>query len=198
MSGQRSNPNQPAAIPMTSIQSQLECPVCLSLPRDLPIPSCPSGHFVCRPCKVHVIDCPICRQPMPANMTNSVVGALIEQVLHGCKYSDQGCEVKMMLNDLVTHEKQCPDRTFKCPVFYCDQFVKLKNFDTHALEWCRHSHKIDVKKFRKEIPLNNVVDNGRRSKVILVCIEALDQLFHVNVEYHKPSKCFVISIWLQE
>ena len=28
------------------------------------------------------------------------------------------------------------------------------------------------------------------------CIKTLDQLFHVNFEYHKPSKCFVISIWL--
>ena len=28
------------------------------------------------------------------------------------------------------------------------------------------------------------------------CIKTLDELFHVNFEYHKPSKCFVISIWL--
>ena len=28
------------------------------------------------------------------------------------------------------------------------------------------------------------------------CMKALDQLFHVNFAYHKPSKCFVFSIWL--
>ena len=98
------------------ITSQLECPVCFNIPRELPIPCCPSGHIVCRPCKKRVTDCPTCRRPMPANMTNSLAGALIDQVQHRCKFHDQGCDIKMMLKDLVTHEKECPDRTIKCPV----------------------------------------------------------------------------------
>ena len=28
------------------------------------------------------------------------------------------------------------------------------------------------------------------------CIQALDELFHVNLGYHNPSNCFVFSIWL--
>ena len=28
------------------ITSQLECPVCFNIPRELPIPCCPSGHIV--------------------------------------------------------------------------------------------------------------------------------------------------------
>ena len=132
MSGQGSN--QLAASQVTKIRSQLECPVCFNIPRDLPIPSCPSGHIVCRSCKERVRDCPTCRQPMPANSTNSLVGALIEQVEHRCKYNDQGCKVKMMLKDLVTHEKQCQERTFNCPYGGCSQLVKLKDFDNHALK----------------------------------------------------------------
>jgi len=193
MTGQGSN--QSVASRMTKIESQLECPVCFNIPRDLPVPSCPSGHIVCIPCKKRVLDCPTCRQPLPENSTNSVVGALIEQVHHKCKYSDQGCELKMMLKDLVTHEKQCPDRTFKCPYSGCTQFVNLKNFDHHAFEGKYHSYhslKIDGNSIWFEILKNNVACQSWP----MVCIKALNELFHVNFAYHKPSKCFVLSIWL--
>ena len=33
----------------------LECPVCFSIPRELPIPSCSAGHIVCKSCRVEVI-----------------------------------------------------------------------------------------------------------------------------------------------
>ena len=117
MSGQD---NQSVESQMAKIKSHLECPVCLDIPRCLPPPSCPSGHIVCLPCKTRLPHCPIvelpicptCRQPMPVNMINSVVGAIIEQVEHSCKYSDQGCEVKMMLKDLLVHERSCPEKLF--------------------------------------------------------------------------------------
>ena len=131
-SGSGSGSTQSAASQLTKIQSQLECPVCLKIPRDLPLPSCPSGHIVCRPCKERVRDYPTCRQPMPANMTNSLAAGLIDQVQHRCKFSDQGCDVMMMLKDLVAHEKNCPERTIEFPYSGCAQEVKLKNFNTHA------------------------------------------------------------------
>ena len=36
------------------IQEDLECPVCFSIPRELPIPSCSAGHIVCQTCRVEV------------------------------------------------------------------------------------------------------------------------------------------------
>ena len=30
----------------------------------------------------------------------------------------------------------------------------------------------------------------------MVCIQDLNELFYVNFAFHKPSKCFVLSIWL--
>ena len=185
MSGQSSD--QSVASPMKRIRSELECPVCLNIPRELPIPSCPSGHFVCRPCKTRVTDCPTCRQPMPANMTNSPVGALIEQVQHKCKYNDQGCKAEMMLKDLMTHEKECPEKTIKCPYSGCDCEVKLNNFDAHAL--AKHSA-IRRGSLEYTITHNDAIYDVRCS------MKALDQLFHVNFGYHKPSNCFVFSIWL--
>merc|ERR1711936_1173438 len=43
------------------------------------------------------------------------------------------------------------------------------------------------------ITTNDVIYDDRWA---LGCMKALDQLFHVNFTYHKPSKCFVFSIWL--
>jgi len=193
MSGQGCN--QSVASPMTKMKSQLECPVCFNIPRDLPVPMCPSGHIVCRPCKTRVKDCPTCRQPMPANMTNSLVGALIEQVQHSCKYSDQGCEVKMMLQDLVIHEKQCSDRTIRCPYPGCTRQLKLKDFDTHALEDSPlHSYNRIVSRSLNFTAFKNgdIYD----TKWGMACFKALDELFHVKFRYYNPIKCFVFTVWL--
>jgi len=138
---------------------------------------------------------------MPANMTNSVVGALIEQVEHSCKYSDKGCQVKMRLTDLVTHEKQCPERTIQCPYHGCAQLVKLKNFDNHAI-WTVDHYISNVILGRgygvfgyKTLKVH--VDLGRPLYWHIRCIQALDELFHVNLTYHKPSRSFVLTIWSQ-
>ena len=144
MSGQD---NQSVESQMAKIKSLLKCPVCLDIPRCLPPPSCPSGHIVCLPCKtrlphcpiVELPNCPTCRQPMPVNMINSVVGAIIEQVEHSCKYSDQGCEVKMMLKDLLVHERICLERTVRvplCPYNDCESNVKLKDIIGIVFFYC--------------------------------------------------------------
>ena len=194
MSGQTND--QSVDGPMTRVKSHLECPVCFNIPRDLPIPSCPSGHIVCRPCKTRVNDCPTCRQPMPPNMTNSLAGALIEQVQHKCKFADQGCKVKMMLKDLVTHEKECPDRTIKCPWPGCGLVVKLNSFDSHALgPDVKHSRIVSLSKWT--ILRSNALIFGHNTPSMgSIRDSVLGELFHVNLSYHKPRKCFVFSIWL--
>ena len=191
MSGQGCS--QSPASQLAGVKSQLECPVCFNIPRELPIPSCPSGHIVCRPCKKGVKNCPTCRKPMPEGMINSVVGGLIEKVEHECKYSDQGCEVTVMLKDLVIHEDKCPDRTIKCPWPGCGDHVKLTSFDSHASK--RHCTVVGSEGMEWEIIQNNV-SRIWHNKPSTGGIKALDELFYVILTYHKPSKCFVFSIWL--
>ena len=190
MSAQGSS--QSMTSPTTRVRSQLECPVCFNIPRDLPLPSCPSGHFVCRICKTRVMDCPTCRQPMPANMTNSVVGALIEEIQHKCKYNDQGCKVKLMLKDLVAHEKNCSERTFTCPFSGCNESVKLRFFDVHALGY-QHSALFERNNFAFDILEN---DKVRRRNWRMGYIQALDEHFHVNLIYDPSSLCLILTLWI--
>ena len=41
------------------LKDKLECPVCLDVPRNAPVPVCLNGHFVCQKCKRD--SCPSCR-----------------------------------------------------------------------------------------------------------------------------------------
>ena len=178
--------NQSVASQLAKIKIQLECPVCLNIPRDLPLPSCPSGHIVCRPCKERVEDCPTCRQPMPPNMINSLVGGLIEHVEHKCKYSDQGCKVKMMLKDLQLHETNCPERAIKCPYNFCGTFVKLRDINEHFLN--------------SSFPHSVLVKDGHLSFLLVkwwrtVCVKVHDEMFHVSLQYSHLHKCFALSVW---
>ena len=176
---------------LAKIKSLLECPVCLQIPRNLPLQSCPSGHIVCRPCKERVKDCPTCRQPMPDNMINSLVGGLIEQVEHNCKYTDQGCNVKMMLKDLQLHEANCPERAIKCPCPYtrCESFVKLREINEHFLN---SSH---------SLPHSVLVKDGHLSFLLVkcwrnaVCVKVHDEMFHVSLQYSHLHRCFALSVW---
>ena len=35
---------------MAELQEKVECPVCLMVPREGPVPCCPVGHIICSPC----------------------------------------------------------------------------------------------------------------------------------------------------
>jgi len=35
---------------VAELQGAVECPVCLVVPREGPVPCCPAGHITCSPC----------------------------------------------------------------------------------------------------------------------------------------------------
>jgi len=187
--------DQSVDIPMSRVKSQLECPVCFNIPRELPIPSCPSGHIVCRPCKKRVTECPTCRQPMPANMTNSLAGALIEQVQHKCKFGDQGCNVKMMLKELQVHEKNCPERTIRCPYNTCGSIVKVMDFNNHAIMLSGELNRHSILRNTHHTFIIKRNDSWYTHKWKMYCISFNDEFFHLRLAYHPPENCFALSVW---
>ena len=66
---------------------------------------------------------------------------MIHKIPHKCKFSRYGCDVQMKLEDLVLHEKRCPERTVRCPDDLCGQEVQIKkcaeHFKSHFL-WVSH------------------------------------------------------------
>ena len=114
-----------------AVASGIECPVCLNVPRELPIPQCPEGHLICKDCRPSLNTCPTCRRRLQDN-NSSIAAFLIDQVPHRCKFQDFGCKEKRLLSEIVNHEKKCPERTARCAVYGCSQVVQLKMFSLHA------------------------------------------------------------------
>jgi len=105
-----------------NLTEQVQCPVCMEVPRAGPIYSCPNGHLVCQMCKGGT--CPICREAMGEHRSLLAV-AVIENILHGCKFEGEGCEEVFKLENLSEHEKVCKHRSVSCPYGQCDQKIAL-------------------------------------------------------------------------
>jgi len=120
------------------LQSQVECPVCLTMPReDSAIPCCPQGHIVCSTCRDKLIrqDCPTCRVPM-GQCQNLLALTVIKNVQHECGH--QGCSVKLKLDQIKEHEETCVWRLIPCPGasiganIRCGAIIPLCNVLNHA------------------------------------------------------------------
>merc|ERR1719188_1852575 len=81
--------------------------------------------------------CPTCRvqyysKNVKIAVPNSLASSLIETVLHKCKFSQYHCNVEMRLDEIVNHEKKCPERTVKCPKISCQEKLQQKTFYEYA------------------------------------------------------------------
>jgi len=108
------------------LKEHMECPVCMEIPREGPIFSCPNGHLVCQKCKVTT--CPICRQAMGQHRSLLAV-AVIEKIHHDCKHN--GCDEVFKLDNLCDHEKVCKHRSVSCPFDSCDEKFALSKVLDH-------------------------------------------------------------------
>ena len=79
---------------MERLKGMMECPVCLSVPVEVPVPCCPVGHIICKPCQLELRragrwTCPTCRVRM-GNSTSLLAKTLVENMEHKCNLA--GCE----------------------------------------------------------------------------------------------------------
>jgi len=114
----------------------VECPVCLALPREGPVPCCANGHLVCSPClgklrAENKLDCPTCREPF-GDGKSLLAFAVAEKVQHEC--SHQGCNETTPLEKIVQHEKECKWRLIICPgsCENCEAMVPFCKVEDHA------------------------------------------------------------------
>ena len=102
----------------------LECPVCLRVPRGTPIYQvcgiwillgtlriftltfqCARGHIVCSECRPNVTTCPQCRDPL-GNIRSLISEKMLEKLPCVCKYTDQGCQVRLQLTETSSKRKK--------------------------------------------------------------------------------------------
>jgi hypothetical protein len=119
------------------LRSKVECPVCLVVPREGPVPQCPSGHFICVSCKETreeegKQDCPSCRGPMVGEANSLLASVVIENIKHECKHDD--CDEMVHYKERKSHEEQCEHRLVLCPGSgtTCSKLVPFKEMVGHV------------------------------------------------------------------
>ena len=180
---------------------ELECPVCLLIPREGPVAMCSVGHIVCKTCKVNTKTCPTCRRPMLKEGTNTVVNKIIEQVPHPCKYKQFGCEVKKRHNDLVDHESRCPERTVKCPYLNCKKEIQIRKYNDHAAAFTSQCNDLSISvsdySFSDLYARNgeNIQDQMTRDVMwAMTGFEGFGTFFYLHQHYFAVEKIFAFYI----
>ncbi len=101
-----------SAADLDSLGDDVQCPVCLTLPREPQ--SCPRGHSICLECRQQVRLCPTCRTPMLRDSNNFLLKKIVHSVLmHACRNDLRGCDVRVKLGELAAHEARCSYRWAK-------------------------------------------------------------------------------------
>lgn len=96
--------------PSEELLKELECPVCLLIPRGGPVLQCILGHLVCRDCQPRLNKCPVCQANFnkPNVTRNFLAETLLLSIQRGCRYEVLGCDFSSKdSSSLVDHESIC-------------------------------------------------------------------------------------------
>lgn len=97
------------------IKNAIECPVCLSVPRNIPIYRCKNGHILCNECENKLIKCPVCSVNLSKDRC-LISEKIISELPYDCKFSSEGCTMELKREDMSKHEKVCSKRLIQCPM----------------------------------------------------------------------------------
>jgi len=158
---------------VNTLKYQIECPVCLEVPRKGPVFACTNGHLVCKRCKQDT--CPTCMGDVGDNKS-LVALAVIENILHDCKFAE--CEEEFPLKDIEEHEKICEHRFVACPYYgQCDEMVALSKLVDHLSKNACSSNRVPLK----------VVESSGALKFNLSILEKLQ---NPQISWKMTTYCF--------
>lgn len=144
---------------LRELQESVMCPVCLSIPRQPPVPCCQNGHVICSKCKERVEVCPTCRVTM-TNCVSQVAATIIQRIQHPCDFRDAGCEARCDINTISSHEDSCRYRLVRCPHWACDEKVSVTNLTSHVLDAeCGDNYMSKPLPYQEEIEYNRSLDD---------------------------------------
>ena len=116
---------------VAKLKNQIECPVCLGVPSEAPVFSCPNGHMICNRCKMDT--CPTCKEAMGQDKSLLAV-TILENIDHEC--SIDGCEETLSFEDLGNHVRDCEHRVVRCPYAGCVKTMPLMDLMKHLSKKC--------------------------------------------------------------
>merc|ERR1719508_506243 len=94
---------------IVDMRRELQCPVCVIIPRNTPIYQCQMGHIVCSECLPDLKTCPICKTSYTKpSARNLLAEKCLETVDRSCRYEVLGCDFSSLQTSLLLdHESSC-------------------------------------------------------------------------------------------
>ena len=126
-------PKRKAIYSSEDLREDLECPVCLLIPKKGPIYQCESGHIHCQTCHSRggLRLCSICRGPL-GNTRNLVLEKIIAKLPTKCKFTEYGClEEEKLPEEMIRHEQICNFRGVRCFFPRCNEIVTMPDLYDH-------------------------------------------------------------------
>jgi hypothetical protein len=167
------------------LEERVRCPVCLEVPTAGPIYSCPSGHCIWSTCyQGPASNCPMCRTTM-ARSTSLLGMTVIENIKHACRL--EGCNEKMLLDQVEKHNKACNYRQVTCPAIFCEEKITYNHVKDHTIKEC-------------EMTFKEVVDVNNGAKIRLQAFNAKDPKAHyaMNMFKWKGQHFFLSQKWRED
>lgn len=123
---------------LEKLKGMVECPVCLTMPVEAPVPCCPLGHITCSSCvdglrREGRMDCPTCRIRMGTGKS-LLAKTLIENIDHKCNLT--GCDKVVPHKEYKQHQEECDYRLVMCPGLegVCDELIPFCQVEQHTNE----------------------------------------------------------------
>jgi len=116
----------------TAVVSHLSCCLCSSLPRSLPLTTCPRHHILCDSCSSshRASTCPTCSDSL-ATITSPLLAALLVTVRRPCRWAASACTfTSRRLEEVEEHEAACWHQPVTC--WGCLTSCPLNYFDRHS------------------------------------------------------------------
>ena len=116
---------------LKNIQRILECPVCLSTPKNPDkIHLCSNEHMICDNCFPRVKNCPMCRSNY-VHSKNTLLKQILSALPKLCTYADEGCNVEPRDDEMENHVKNCQFRPIECINKSCNDEISFKSLLEH-------------------------------------------------------------------
>ena len=112
------------------VRKDIECPVCLQIPRETPIFQCDNGHIICKDCKPRLELCPQCRT-FVGNSRNLIAERIVSKIKHKCKFAEDGCDKEVLFEGLQDHEKRCNFHPLQCVKSDCEKLINRSQYLSH-------------------------------------------------------------------
>ena len=171
---------------LEDLQEDLKCPVCLKIPRSIPIYQCMSGHIICKECKPRLKSCPVCRIPLENQSPRALMTErFVMKIPLKCHNADHGCQQpEMLLTELEKHERNCEFRLAQCPVnllnysnVICKENLPISQMTQHLKD--KHPKNVLTGKNTIGVPMNLVLkarnESGQMAHASLCTIELKHQ-----------------------